>query len=662
MKNCRLFLSTLLLAAVAIASCDGKDPVKDDSIDVSGISLPSSIEAKRGESISITDSKNSVKQGDVITLASMSGGGSFDCTVAAAGGGSFSFTLPQGITTGRYVMHIKRGSEDKTAGVLNVRVKEDYDIEPGNSNLYGLVSCDGKGVPGVVVSDGVEVVKTDANGVYHITSLKELGYVFISIPSGYEAPQTGILPKFHTILTGPKTEPERADFTLTKVSNDKFKIAVIGDIHLADRNNDRTEFYKFTADIRDYKAANPNEKIYGLTLGDMTWDRYWYSNSYYFPQYLADMNSEAHGVDGLPVFHTIGNHDHDMNAAGDFDTELKYVRDIAPTYYSFNIGKVHFIVLDDILCTNSGTGDRTYDERLDDAQNTWLKKDLATVAKTTPIVVTMHAPIYHDNSAGSSITPTMSAKFSSFFSNFAGYSVVHLITGHTHRILNVDATTSGSNYFEHNDGAVCATWWWTQKYNKVNVGTDGAPGGWELWEVDGTSFKWQFRATKEDPSFQMRSYDLNNICFDKSTVATWLPKGSAWAQGDFVSRYGSFFPKRSDNKVLLNIWNYDPKWTIKVTEKTASGDKQLSVKQVKGYDPLHIAAMSVTRYNDATLTEAPSFISVLTTHLFEVQASSATSTLEIEVKDRFGNVYHETMTRPKEFSVAAYRTNYYTTY
>ena len=37
-------------------------------------------------------------------------------------------------------------------------------------------------------------------------------------------------------------------------------------------------------------------------------------------------------------------------------------------------------------------------------------------------------------------------------------------------------------------------------------------------------------------------------------------------------------------------------------------------------------------------------------HIFSVTASSATSTLEIKVTDRFGNEWSEQMVRPKAFT------------
>lgn len=50
------------------------------------------------------------------------------------------------------------------------------DIKPtGDNNVYGVVHCDGEGLADVVVSDGVEVVKTDKDGVYQFKSAKKWG-------------------------------------------------------------------------------------------------------------------------------------------------------------------------------------------------------------------------------------------------------------------------------------------------------------------------------------------------------------------------------------------------------------------------------------------------------------------------------------------------------
>ena len=56
-------------------------------------------------------------------------------------------------------------------------------------SITGTVTCDGKGVAGVVVTDGVNMTKTNANGAYSLpTKVKDphCQFVHISIPSGYE--------------------------------------------------------------------------------------------------------------------------------------------------------------------------------------------------------------------------------------------------------------------------------------------------------------------------------------------------------------------------------------------------------------------------------------------------------------------------------------------
>ncbi|MCF0175311.1 MAG: calcineurin-like phosphoesterase C-terminal domain-containing protein, partial [Bacteroidales bacterium] len=101
--------------------------------------------------------------------------------------------------------------------------------------------------------------------------------------------------------------------------------------------------------------------------------------------------------------------------------------------------------------------------------------------------------------------------------------------------------------------------------------------------------------------------------------------------------------RKSDNMVYFNIWAYDPSWTIKVTEN----GKELSWTKVSMKDPLHLVAYEAARFNNGGES---SFSTGTTAHMFRVQASSATSTLEFRITDRFGNIYTHTMTRPLTMS------------
>ena len=565
-----------------------------------------------------------------------------NCPIIEVSQQSFKISLYNGMVSGDYNVYIQRGSQKKMLGIMTVTItykseneNKEIELNDGN-NVYGIVSCGTEGIPGVVVSDGVEVVQTDKDGVYQFKSKKKHKYVFISVPSGYEAMSEGVLPKIHVQLTKGENEPERVDFPLVEApGQETHKMLFFGDMHMAARTSDAKQFANFVADINALVSANPDEQIYAMSLGDMTWELYWVSNKYSFDEYLRDAN----GIKNLQIFHTIGNHDHDMAFAGDFDTVTKYKKSLAPTYYSFNIGNVHYVVIDDIDCKNTGantSASRLYDDNVVSEQLEWLKKDLSFVPKTMPLVITMHAPVYNDSNNNSLNNA------SAFEQIISGYTT-HFWTGHTHKMYNVDKLSS-KKIFEHNAGAVCATWWWTGHLTSgIHVAQDGAPGGYSIVDVTGTDFKWCFKGTGKDVNHQFRTYDRNQIVM---TAEKFVPsnKQSASNNKAFEDAAKDWISPNDANYVYINVWNYDTKWTVEVKED----GKALNVERVTIKDPLHLIA-----YNAKTPTGG--FGTTNTKHMFRVKASSATSTLDIKVIDRFGNVYTETMTRPKKFSLDIYK-------
>lgn len=431
---------------------------------------------------------------------------------------------------------------------------------------------------------------------------------------------------------------------------------IFGDMHLANRTNDKAQFKVFTNDLNKYLDSHKSGKSYGLTLGDMTWDLYWYSRGYEFPQYLDEINSQ---VSGLQIFHTMGNHDNDFKAKNDFDAAFQYVRDIAPTYYSYNIGKIHFIVLDDIDCSDyDGTESRNYEKNFTSDQLDWLLQDLSYVDKSTPLVITAHAQIFHpkgNNSFaldGQVIERWPNTK--KLLNILKGYTV-HFVTGHTHTIFNAlpseTAPLGAENVFEHNAGSICASWWWSGYLTPgVYVSLDGAPAGYSIWEFAGKDIKWKYKAVGMDENYQFRAYDLNNVSFSYSDVPNISTSTKVQNAFDY---YVKAYPKNSNNEVLINIWNWNSNWKLSVTDETG---KELKWTQTVAYDPLHIAALTVKRFDNATLTSAPSFITEKKMHhFFKVKADNADVDLTIKVTDEFGNVYIENMKRPKAFVVDDYK-------
>ena len=117
-------------------------------------------------------------------------------------------------------------------------------------------------------------------------------------------------------------------------------------------------------------------------------------------------------------------------------------------------------------------------------------------------------------------------------------------------------------------------------------------------------------------------------------------------------QYVNAYPQNNDNEVLINIWNWNSDWTLSVVDDNR---KTLPYTEVWAYAPLHIAALSVKRFNNEGLKSTPSFITDKFTHFFKVKADDADTDLVITVKDEFGNEWTENMQRPKAFSTDAYR-------
>ena len=125
--------------------------------------------------------------------------------------------------------------------------------DPAAGSLTGrIASDDGTPLAGVVVSDGVRVTQTDAEGMYALNSDKELGYVFVSIPSGYMAAvDATAIPQFFAYTAKPAEESERHDFTLTPVENTRHTLIAATDHHLADRES--LDVGQFTAEGKERK-------------------------------------------------------------------------------------------------------------------------------------------------------------------------------------------------------------------------------------------------------------------------------------------------------------------------------------------------------------------------------------------------------------------------
>lgn len=653
MKDTIKYLVWIFAIVPFLIACgdSNTDDAPTDDFDVR-FELPATVDVAKGGELTFT-----VKEGkSPLTTDSflLEGGGiSYLCPILRTSSESFTVRLADECESGSYTAYLKRDARKKSIGKIYINIVDKIDFEPSaGTTVFGLVSSEEGPVANVVVSDGTEVTVTDDKGIYELKSAKKWGYVFISVPSGYEVAAEGVFPQFYQTLKGAADVVEQKDFKLTKVDGqDRYKLFLLGDMHLANRTNDAAQFTQFTTDLNAYMAQHSGQKMYALTLGDMTWDLYWYKNNYALPQYRETINRQ---VKNLQIYHTMGNHDNDFMTTSDYDAAVKYVDCIGPTFYSFNIGQVHYVVMDNIDCSAyDGTDSRNYVKKLSNEQLKWLAKDLAYVDKSTPLIVAMHAQIYKPTSTGFAFDHD-SANTEALLAALDGYEV-HFVTGHTHKVYNItpdDDVVKGRDIHEHNSGAICASWWWSGNLTPgVHVSIDGAPGGYAIWDIDGTDFAWLYKSTGWPEEYQFRSYDLNNVSFSMDDVPN-IPSNVLIQLA--YKKYVNAYPENSDNEVLIKIWNWNSNWELSVVDERG---KTLEYTPVWAYDPLHIAALSVPRFNNSGITSTPSFVTESATNFFKVKADDADVDVDltITVKDEFGHTWTEEMQRPKAFSTDAYK-------
>ena len=562
MKRILLFLSCsiLLVAGGAATSCSGSGddtpPPGPGAIVVTDISIPAAWGVAPGSEITIGG--KGFTEGDKLSLQSRSVSGvAFTIENPTIVNDGITFRLPDGIESGDYTVSVLRGGQHLELGTITLEIIVRIDIpDKAGMNVKGLISCGDAPLSGVCVSDGIQVTRTGADGIYYLNSAKKNGYLFISLPGGYEVPVNKSVPQF---------------------------------------------FKRLALDCA--------------------------------------------------VFSAPGNHDNDPYIGGDDWRAAGPFRQImGPNYFSFNIGKVHYIMLDDVEYVNTGgtqgtIGKRNYNATVVAEQMEWLKQDLATLSdKSLPVVVGMHVPFYKKptvDAAGTLLPfePRLD-NTAELKACFDGFTDVSFLSGHTHFNFNIRE----GNIREHNIAAVCATWWWTSKSNydaHNEICVDGSPGGYKVFEMDGTKAGWYYKGTGKARDYQFRTYDLNQVLI---TAARYCPQA---VSNPHVAEYlNGYDTANTKNEVLINVWDWDPSWTLSVTE--SPGGKPLTPVRVNAYDPLHVISYNMQRFKYSPDLTSPSFPTAETSHMFKVTASSPASTLEITAINGSGVKYTQTMTRPKE--------------
>lgn len=379
-------------------------------------------------------------------------------------------------------------------------------FEDANKNLK--LDKGEMGVPGVLVSNQKDVVITDDKGQFTMP-IKGDAVIFITKPAGYQLPvNEANLPQFYYVHQ-PKGSPElkyggvaptgklpkQINFPIFKVEeSDTFDIIAISDPQT--HNDDEINY------LRDDVVAElvGTDAACAITLGDIMYDDLSHFDRY--NRVMAQM--------GIPFFNVPGNHDENYDAPNDELSYETFKRHFGPNYYSFDYGKVHFIVLDDVeYLGKNAKGNPHYRGRIVEKELAWLENDLKFVPKEKLIVVTMHIPIF----SGEGTEPSINIiNRDALFKILAGRKNVLALAGHMHTLEHhfLDATLgwTGKNPIHQIICSAAAGAWWSGQKDERGIPvadqSDGTPNGYHVIQFKGNQYTQYFKAASRGRDFQMR--------------------------------------------------------------------------------------------------------------------------------------------------------------
>ena len=389
---------------------------------------------------------------------------------------------------------------------------------PNDTHVSGIVYHDAnrnlerdrgeKGIAGVLVSNQREVVVTDKKGRY-ILPVDDETVIFITKPAAYSVPvNEHNLPQFYYIhqpegspeLEYPGVEatgslPKNIDFPLfTTQKSTRVRALVLGDPQ--PYNDQELDYLRddFAAELVGVEAA------FGIVLGDVVGN-----DLSLYDRYIRLMAQI-----GIPIYNVPGNHDMNFDSPDDHYALETFKRYYGPSYYSFDYGQTHFVVLDDVeYLGRDDEGNSRYRGRIGERQLNWLANDLQLVPDNKLVVLTMHIPFDQGPEASPGIRVTDS---DALYDILDKRSYILALAGHMHtiehRYLAKDEGWEGKKPLHQIVcGAACGSWWSgpdDERDVPLSYQTDGAPNGYYLFDFQGHEYQARFKAAGQDPAEQLR--------------------------------------------------------------------------------------------------------------------------------------------------------------
>jgi hypothetical protein len=375
--------------------------------------------------------------------------------------------------------------------------------EPGN-----------RGIADVMVSNGCDIVKTDAEGRWRLP-VAEGDSLFVIKPPHWSTPLgLGGVPRFsrlhqpkgspsdipyrHAGVAGTGPLPAAIDFPLARQEESAHFEALLfadtqpeNDVELGYLRDD------IIAGALGLKAA------FGINHGDIVFD-----DLSLYPRYLQILNAT-----GIPWHHCPGNHDLNAEAKDDRHSRETWKRVFGPRHYAFQYAGATFIVLDNVHYFGHNPGaprSGTYCGLIGERQLLFMRNVLAHVPPDQLIVLSMHIPLAADQDPSSAANNTADREALLRLLSSRPHTVS--FSGHMHLTEHHYLTPDGPSdahgpHHHHVLGAASGGWWGGPRDGRGIPSADspdGIPNGFHLLAVDGAQYTTRFVPAAGKTSGQLR--------------------------------------------------------------------------------------------------------------------------------------------------------------
>lgn len=495
-----------------------------------------------------------------------------------------------------------------------------------DQNGNGRLDSDEQGIAGVCVSNGRDVVVTDERGRYALP-VGDDTTIFVIKPAGYRSPLSddytplyyythkryGSLEGLKYPAFAPTGElPEEINFPLEKYDEPTdYSVLLFGD---PQPHSEKDLSYFSNRVLTDVKRRMPADALFGISLGDLAWDYLELE-----PLYKHEMAKLQ-----LPWHNVMGNHDMNVDSfiLDDHDSDETFEYYYGPATYAFNYGKVHYVIMDDILFPDPRRRTKYWGGYRED-QLDFLENDLRQLPHDQLIVLSQHIQLTDEPEDDGHFRPSDRERL---FRILAPFDNVLILSAHTHyqdiREYGPEQGWHGKGtLLELNLGTSCGDWY-SGKIGESGFPDatmrDGTPQGFGVLNVRGGDYTYDYRVLEREDDYRMNVYAPRVISSKGGTTARIV---------------ANIFLGQKGDKVEYRIG--DGKW------------RRMSYTP-HAFDPHYMELLREWDYSDTLMSGRRPSNAIPVSHIWTGRIDRGLTpgdyTVEVRTTDRFGRTYSGTTT------------------